>query len=44
VYEGWSRAYLGAVEGANIIKMHRRSGTLSYRSIPSTRIPRAGRV
>jgi DNA phosphorothioation-associated putative methyltransferase len=30
VYEGCGRAYLGEVEGANIIKIHRRSGKLSY--------------
>ena len=27
VYEGCGRAYLGEVEGANLIKFHRRSGT-----------------
>jgi DNA phosphorothioation-associated putative methyltransferase len=27
VYEGCGRAYLGEVEGANLIKIHRRSGT-----------------
>src|SRR5262249_5607687 len=30
IYEGCGRAYLGEVEGANIIKIHRRSGKLSY--------------
>jgi len=30
VYKGWSRAYLAEVEGASIIKIHRRSGKLSY--------------
>ncbi len=30
IYEGCGRAYLGDVEGANIIKIHRRSGKLSY--------------
>ena len=27
VYEGCARAYLGEVEGANLIKIYRRSGT-----------------
>ena len=26
VYEGCARAYLGEIEGANLIKLHRRSG------------------
>ncbi len=30
VYEGCGRAYLGEVEGANLIKIHRQSGKLSY--------------
>ena len=30
IYEGCGRAYLGEVDGANIIKIHRRSGKLSY--------------
>jgi DNA phosphorothioation-associated putative methyltransferase len=30
VYEGCGRAFLGEVEGANLIKIHRRSGKLSY--------------
>ncbi len=30
VYEGCARAYLGEVEGANIIKIHRHSGKISY--------------
>ncbi len=34
VYEGCGRAYLGEVEGANIIKFHRRSGKLSYLIYP----------
>jgi DNA phosphorothioation-associated putative methyltransferase len=34
IYEGCSRAYLGEVEGANIIKIHRRSGKLSYLVYP----------
>ncbi|TMQ33293.1 MAG: hypothetical protein E6K70_13875 [Planctomycetota bacterium] len=32
--EGWSRAYPGDVEGANIIKIHRRSGKISYLAYP----------
>jgi DNA phosphorothioation-associated putative methyltransferase len=34
VYEGCARAYLGEVEGANVIKIHRRSGKLSYLGYP----------
>lgn len=34
VYEGCGRAYLGEIEGANIIKIHRRSGKLSYLIYP----------
>jgi len=34
VYEGCARAYLGEVEGASIIKIHRRSGKLSYLVYP----------
>lgn len=34
IYEGCGRAYLGDVEGANIIKIHRRSGKLSYLVYP----------
>jgi DNA phosphorothioation-associated putative methyltransferase len=34
VYEGCARAYLGEIEGANIIKFHRRSGKLSYLVYP----------
>jgi DNA phosphorothioation-associated putative methyltransferase len=34
VYEGCGRAYLGEIEGANVIKIHRRSGKLSYLSYP----------
>ena len=34
IYEGCGRAYLGEVEGANIIKIHRRSGKLSYLNYP----------
>jgi DNA phosphorothioation-associated putative methyltransferase len=33
-YEGSGRAYLGEVEGANLIKIHRRSGKLSYLVLP----------
>ena len=34
VYEGCGRAYLGDIEGANVIKIHRRSGKLSYLCYP----------
>ena len=34
IYEGCGRAYLGDVEGANIVKIHRRSGKLSYLVYP----------
>jgi DNA phosphorothioation-associated putative methyltransferase len=34
IYEGCGQAYLGEVEGANIIKIHRRSGKLSYLVYP----------
>jgi hypothetical protein len=34
IYEGCGRAYLGEVEGANLIKIHRRSGKLSYLMYP----------
>jgi DNA phosphorothioation-associated putative methyltransferase len=34
IYEGCGRAYLVEVEGANIIKIHRRSGKLSYLVYP----------
>ncbi len=30
IYEGCGRSYLGEIEGANIIKIHCRSGQLSY--------------
>jgi DNA phosphorothioation-associated putative methyltransferase len=30
VYEGCGRAYLGEIEGANLIKIHRHTGKLSY--------------
>jgi DNA phosphorothioation-associated putative methyltransferase len=35
IYEGCGRAYLGEVEGANIVKIHRRSGKLSYLLYPA---------
>jgi DNA phosphorothioation-associated putative methyltransferase len=34
VYEGCSRAYLGEIEGANLIKLHRHSGKVSYLTYP----------
>jgi DNA phosphorothioation-associated putative methyltransferase len=34
IYEGCGRAFIGEVEGANIIKIHRRSGKLSYLAYP----------
>jgi DNA phosphorothioation-associated putative methyltransferase len=34
IYEGCGRAYLGEVESANVIKIHRRSGKLSYLVYP----------
>jgi DNA phosphorothioation-associated putative methyltransferase len=34
IYEGCGRAYLGEVEGANIIKIHRRTGKISYLVYP----------
>jgi DNA phosphorothioation-associated putative methyltransferase len=34
VYEGCSRAYLGEIEGANLIKLHRHSGEVSYLVYP----------
>jgi DNA phosphorothioation-associated putative methyltransferase len=34
VYEGCGRAYLGEIEGTNIIKIHRRTGKLSYLVYP----------
>ena len=34
IYEGCGRAYLGDVEGVNDIKIHRRSGKLSYLVYP----------
>ncbi len=34
VYEGCARAYLGEVEGANLIKLHRHSEKVSYLAYP----------
>jgi DNA phosphorothioation-associated putative methyltransferase len=34
IYEGCGRAYLGEIEGANLIKIHRQSGKLSYLVYP----------
>jgi DNA phosphorothioation-associated putative methyltransferase len=34
VYEGCARAYIGAVQGANIIKLHRRIPQISYLAYP----------
>ena len=34
VYEGCARAYLGTLDGANLIKLHRQSGKVSYLSYP----------
>jgi DNA phosphorothioation-associated putative methyltransferase len=34
IYEGCGRSYLGEIEGANIIKIHRRSGKISYLVYP----------
>jgi hypothetical protein len=34
VYEGCGRAYIGGVEGANLIKIHRYSGKVSYLVYP----------
>jgi DNA phosphorothioation-associated putative methyltransferase len=33
-YEGCARSYLGLVEGANLIKLHRRKPKISYLSYP----------
>ena len=35
IYEGCGRAYLGEVDDANVIKIHRRSGKLSYLIYPN---------
>lgn len=34
IYEGCARAYMGAVDGANIIKLHREKAQISYLSYP----------
>src|SRR5262249_437860 len=34
VYEGCARAYLGEIEGANLVKLHRFSGKVSYLVYP----------
>jgi DNA phosphorothioation-associated putative methyltransferase len=34
VYEGCARAYLGEIDGANLIKLHRESGKVSYLVYP----------
>ena len=34
VYEGCARAYIGEIEGANLIKLHRQSGKVSYLTYP----------
>jgi len=34
VYEGCARSYLGEVDGANLIKLHRHSGKVSYLVYP----------
>jgi DNA phosphorothioation-associated putative methyltransferase len=34
VYEGCVRAYLGTLDGANLIKLHRQSGKVSYLVYP----------
>jgi DNA phosphorothioation-associated putative methyltransferase len=35
VYEGCARAYVGSVEGANVLKMHRQKPQVSYLSYPN---------
>ncbi|TWU19841.1 hypothetical protein Poly21_20190 [Allorhodopirellula heiligendammensis] len=35
VYEGCARAYIGAMDDMNIVKLHRYSGKLSYMSCDS---------
>ena len=34
IYEGCARAYLGSVEDANVVKLHRFSGKVSYLAYP----------
>jgi DNA phosphorothioation-associated putative methyltransferase len=36
IYEGCARAYLGEIDGANLIKLHRHSGTVSYLVYPDS--------
>jgi DNA phosphorothioation-associated putative methyltransferase len=38
IYEGCARSYLGSIDGANIIKLHRRSGKVSYLVYPEFEI------
>ena len=35
IYEGCARAYIGSVENANLIKLHRLSGKVSYLACPN---------
>ncbi len=35
VYEGCARGYIGAVEGANVVKLNRRTPKISYLSYPA---------
>jgi len=37
-YEGCARAYVGAVDGANIIKLHRHDPAVSYLAYPDFEI------
>lgn len=34
IYEGCARAYLGTIEDANVVKLHRFSGEVSYLAYP----------
>ena len=34
VYEGCARGYIGVVEGANVVKLHRRVPQISYLAYP----------
>jgi len=38
IYEGCARAYLGEIDGANLIKLHRLSGKVSYLVYPDFEI------
>jgi DNA phosphorothioation-associated putative methyltransferase len=38
VYEGCARAYIGEIEGANLVKLHRHSGKVSYLVYPGFEI------